>query len=140
MWLVLALVTVLLMPTSASAWLKVCNNTDTRVNVAIAYASKGAPGVSTSHTSVIIEGWWVFTPGECAQVKGDLNTRDHWIYYYAHNRHGKSWGGSSMLCVTTKEFKLQDGFGRDRCPAPGYRLEGFGRADAEKPNHTLNFR
>src|SRR5262245_33009146 len=53
----------------ASADLRVCNNSGAKVDVAIAYVRKDAPGVSTGgHAGATVEGWWSLSPAECAKL------------------------------------------------------------------------
>src|SRR5882672_8222409 len=82
-------------PATALAELRFCNRTDRKVDVAIAYADKDAPGTTTNQDGgVTAEGWFPFEPGECAKVS-DIHVGNHWAYFYAKGS-GKFWEGSSM--------------------------------------------
>lgn len=124
----------------ARAALKFCNDTRTNVDVAIAYVKKDPPGVSTSHSSVMVEGWWTFQPAECATVHS-LNTRDHWTYFFARGG-GREWRGTSWACTRSSPFTLQDIFRREgeRCPAPGWTLRGFRRIDTTAATFTMHLK
>ena len=125
-------------PATALAQLRFCNRTDVKVQVAIAYAGKDAPGTTTNqHGGVTAAGWYLFEPGECAKVS-DIHVGDHWAYYHAHGA-GKLWEGSAMICVPNSGFTQGVRFMRqgEACPV-GSRLRGFQRMDANTRGFTMN--
>jgi len=125
-------------PATALAELRFCNRTGVRVQVAIAYAAKDAPGTTTNqHGGVTAAGWYSFEPGECGKVS-DIHVGNHWAYFHAQGG-GKRWEGPSLLCVPNSGFTqgvrfMHQGEG---CPA-GNRLTGFRRMDAETRGYTMN--
>src|SRR5262245_44547018 len=128
------------LPTEAWAELRFCNHTGANISVAIAYVPKDAPGTTTNqHRGVTMEGWWIFTPGECAQVSG-IHVGQHWVYYHAHSSAG-TWEGQALLCVPTRRFTSGGQFLRagDACPA-GANLKGFRRIDSGAATFTMNLR
>ncbi len=128
---------------AASADLRMCNDTRSKVWVAIAHAKKDPPGVSTGqHRGVTVEGWWALSPSQCALVS-KVDTSRNWVYYYAqadNNEH--EWVGSGWLCVRDgARFERGDSFRGSgaKCPAR-WRLAGFKRIDTDKPNHRVNLK
>ena len=125
-------------PATASAQLRFCNRTDVKINLAIAYAEKDAPGTSTNqHGGVQAEGWYSFEPGECAKVS-DIHVGNHWTYFYAHGP-GKTWEGSAQICVPSNRFNRSVQFIHNGavCPA-GSRLRGFRRMVANTRGFTMS--
>jgi uncharacterized membrane protein len=123
--------------TQAHAAFTVCNNTGSKINVAIAYGPKDAPGTNTGgHLGVTAEGWWSLDPRECAQLSS-IHAGNNWLYYHATSRNGTS-GGSSLLCVSNKPFTIGQSFRRsgDKCP-PNQHLAGFKRLETSKTNYKL---
>src|SRR5688572_16007986 len=82
----------------AQADLKLCNNTDSRVGVALSYKDKD--GWAT-------EGWWTIPPQAEAPkncmplLKGDLIARYYYVFAVDYDK-GGSWGGKSMMCTRDK--------------------------------------
>jgi uncharacterized membrane protein len=111
----------------ARADLKLCNNTQSRVGVAIGY--KDRKGWAS-------EGWWTVEPKQCpALVKGNLIARYYYIYATDYQE-GGDWGGKSMLCVRDKIFTIR---GIDSCVERGYKKVGFFEVDTgEEPEWTIN--
>ncbi len=82
----------------AKADLKLCNNTTSRVGVAIGY--KDREGWAT-------EGWWTFEPGKCLPLlKGDLIAKYYYVYAVDYDK-GGSWGGKAMMCIRDKIFTIR---------------------------------
>jgi uncharacterized membrane protein len=125
------------LPVNAWAELRFCNRTASNTTVSIAYVEKDAPGTTTSqHRGVTVEGWFIFTPGECAQVS-NIQVGNYWVYYHAYSSHDK-WDGAPMLCIPARPFTASDHFrpAGDTCPA-GSRLHGFRRIDTEARTYTM---
>ena len=102
----------------AFADFRVCNNTTSRVGVAIGYKDKD--GWAT-------EGWWNL-PGHsgCEVVlRGTLGSRYYYIYAVDYDRGGE-WSGQALMCTRDKEFLLRE---THDCLAHGYDRTGFFEVD-----------
>jgi uncharacterized membrane protein len=102
----------------ATADFRVCNNTASRVGVAIGYKDKD--GWAT-------EGWWNL-PGRsgCEVVlRGTLASRYYYIYAVDYDRGGE-WSGQAFMCTRDKEFLIR---GIGDCLAHGYDRTGFFEVD-----------
>ena len=121
MRLVLALCVLAAVPILAAAParadLKVCNDTDRLLGVAVGYRAGG---------TWISEGWWRIAPKACtAVIEGDLDAR----FFYVHaedDRAGNRWGGPVMMCTSIKEFRVE---GLTDCYPRGYERTGFFEVD-----------
>lgn len=106
----------------AHADLKLCNNTDSRVGVALGYKDKD--GWAT-------EGWWTIPPQSEAPkncmplLKGDLIARYYYVFAVDYDK-GGSWGGKSMMCTRDKVFTIR---GIEDCESRGYTRTGFFEVD-----------
>ena len=115
----------------ARADLRLCNNTTSRVGVALGY--KDMQGWAT-------EGWWTVDPttdpAKCPTLlKGDLIARYYYIYAVDYQK-GGSWGGKSMMCIREKVFTIR---GIDDCPGRGYQKMGFFEVDTgEQADWTVS--
>jgi uncharacterized membrane protein len=110
----------MLLPTfagAARADFRVCNNTGSRVGVAIGY--KDRVGWAT-------EGWWNLAARTCETIlRGALVARYYYLYAVDYDRGGE-WTGHSFMCSREKEFTIR---GKDNCLARGYDLTGFREVD-----------
>ena len=125
-------------PAAARAELRFCNRTNGKVDVAIAYVEKDAPGTTTNqHRGVTAEGWYSFEPGECAKVS-NIHAGNHEAFFFAHGG-GGLWQGRSMLCIPNGRFTKGVRFRQqgEACPA-GTRPRGFLRMAANTRNYTMN--
>ena len=101
----------------AEANFRLCNNTASRVGVAIGY--KDAQGWST-------EGWWNLPARTCETVlKGNLVARYYYVYAVDYDRGGE-WMGQAFMCTRDKEFTIR---GITNCLARGYDRTGFFEVD-----------
>jgi uncharacterized membrane protein len=118
--LLLAVVAVLaltLSMRSAAADFRLCNNTASRVGVAVGY--KDADGWTT-------EGWWNLPARSCETLlKGNLIARFYYIYAVDYD-HGGEWMGQAFMCTRDKEFTIR---GISDCLARGYDRTGFFEVD-----------
>jgi uncharacterized membrane protein len=115
-WLLIA-ATVAFAPTTARADFHICNNTGSRVGVAIGY--KDADGWST-------EGWWNLSARSCETLlKGTLVARYYYIYAIDYDRGGE-WSGQAFMCTREKEFTIR---GTQDCLARGFDRTGFFEVD-----------
>jgi len=110
---------VLLLAAVLPAWadFRLCNNTGSRVGVAIGY--KDAEGWTT-------EGWWNIASRSCdTLLRGALVARYYYIYAVDYDRGGE-WSGHAFMCSRDKEFTIR---GTDNCLARGYDRTGFFEVD-----------
>jgi uncharacterized membrane protein len=103
----------------AAADFRVCNNTSSRVGVAIGYKDKD--GWAT-------EGWWNLPSRSGCEVvlRGTLASRYYYIYAVDYDRGGE-WSGQAFMCTRDKEFLIRPGIGD--CLAHGYDRTGFFEVD-----------
>jgi len=101
----------------AAADFRLCNNTSSRVGVAVGY--KDAQGWTT-------EGWWNLPARTCETVlKGNLVARYYYVYAIDYDRGGE-WMGQAYMCTRDKEFTIR---GIGDCLARGYDRTGFFEVD-----------
>jgi uncharacterized membrane protein len=102
----------------AKADFHLCNNTGSRVGIAIGY--KDPEG------SWVTEGWWNLSARACETVlKGTLVARYYYIYAIDYDRGGE-WSGQAFMCTRDKEFTIQ---GTQDCLARGFDKTGFFEVD-----------
>ena len=112
------LLTVSLRP--ALADFRLCNNTSSRVGVAIGY--KDAEGWTT-------EGWWNISARTCdTLLRGALVARYYYIYAIDYDRGGE-WSGHAFMCSREKEFTIR---GTENCLVRGYDRTGFFEVDTNE--------
>jgi uncharacterized membrane protein len=113
----LALVTACLWSHPAAADFRLCNNTSSRVGVALGY--KDAEGWTT-------EGWWNVSSRACETLlRGTLVARYYYIYALDYDRGGE-WSGQAFMCSRDKEFTIK---GTENCLARGFDRTGFFEVD-----------
>jgi uncharacterized membrane protein len=101
----------------AAADFRLCNNTSSRVGVALGY--KDVDGWTT-------EGWWNVSSRSCETLlKGTLIARYYYIYALDYD-HGGEWSGQAFMCSRDKEFTIK---GTDNCLARGFDRTGFFEVD-----------
>ena len=110
-----------------SADLKLCNNTPSRVGVALGYKDKN--GWAS-------EGWWNIDPKGCeVLLTGNLIARYYYIYAIDYDK-GGSWGGRAFMCTRDKLFTIRD---LDSCEERGYQKTGFFEVDTgEESDWTVS--
>src|ERR1700732_1495349 len=102
---------------SAAADFRLCNNTSSRVGIALGY--KDAEGWTT-------EGWWNGASRRCETLlRGTLVARFYYIYALDYDRGGE-WSGQAFMCSRDKEFTIR---GADNCLARGFDRTGFFEVD-----------
>src|ERR1700742_375461 len=114
-----ALVTAVLplLATPARADFRLCNNTSSRVGVAIGYRDK---------QGWLTEGWWNVSARSCESIlKGPLAARYYYVYSVDYDQGGE-WSGQSFMCTRDKEFTIR---GFENCLARGYDRSGFFEID-----------
>jgi uncharacterized membrane protein len=108
----------LLMPAPALADFHICNNSGSRVGVAIGY--KDGDGQWTT------EGWWNLSARSCETLlKGSLIARYYYIYAIDYDRGGE-WSGQAYMCSREKEFTIR---GTEDCLARGFDRTGYFEVD-----------
>jgi uncharacterized membrane protein len=104
----------------ANAYFRLCNNTPSRVGVAVGY--KDSDGWTT-------EGWWNLPARTCETVlKGNLVARFYYVYAVDYDRGGE-WTGRAYMCTRDKEFTIR---GIGDCLAHGYDRTGFFEVDTSE--------
>src|ERR1700747_3488454 len=102
---------------SPAADFRLCNNTSSRVGIALGY--KDAEGWTT-------EGWWNVSSRSCETLlRGTLVARYYYIYALDYDRGGE-WSGQAFMCSRDKEFTIR---GADNCLARGFDRTGFFEVD-----------
>lgn len=111
---------------AAVADFRLCNNTGSRVGVAVGY--KDGEGWTT-------EGWWNLSARSCETLlRGSLVARYYYLYAVDYDRGGE-WSGRAYMCTRDKEFTIR---GIDNCLARGYERAGFFEVDtAEQRSWTV---
>ncbi len=122
----LAAFPVLVWSAPARADLRVCNQTESRVGVAIGYRD------GEDWTT---EGWFNLPPAACtAVIMGELASRYYYLYAVDYDL-GGDWSGSSYMCTRSTMFTIR---GINDCVARGYDRTGFFEVDVgDDPNHTV---
>ena len=101
----------------ARADFRLCNNTSSRVGIALGY--KDAEGWVT-------EGWWNVSSRSCETLlRGTLIARYYYIYALDYDRGGE-WSGQAFMCSRDKEFTIR---GTENCLARGFDRTGFFEVD-----------
>src|SRR5437899_77962 len=113
----LALAVMCLWNSPAAADFRLCNNTSSRVGIALGY--KDAEGWTT-------EGWWNVSSRSCETLlRGTLVARYYYIYAVDYDRGGE-WSGQAYMCSRDKEFTIR---GIEDCLARGFDRTGFFEVD-----------
>ncbi|WFU71755.1 DUF1036 domain-containing protein [Bradyrhizobium sp. CB2312] len=114
---VLAVALLCLSASPAAADFRLCNNTSSRVGIALGY--KDAEGWTT-------EGWWNISSRSCETLlRGTLVARYYYIYAIDYDRGGE-WSGQAFMCSRDKEFTIR---GTEDCLARGYDRTGYFEVD-----------
>jgi uncharacterized membrane protein len=101
----------------AAADFRLCNNTNSRIGVALGY--KDNEGWAT-------EGWWNLPARNCdTLLRGSLAARFYYIYAVDYD-HGGEWSGQAFMCTREKEFTIR---GTGDCLARGFDRTGFFEVD-----------
>jgi uncharacterized membrane protein len=115
-----------MVPDSAAADFRLCNNTSSRVGISVGY--KENEGWTT-------EGWWNLSARTCETLlRGVLVARFYYIYAIDYD-HGGEWSGQAFMCTREKEFTIK---GTADCLARGFDRTGFFEVDTgEQPSWTV---
>jgi uncharacterized membrane protein len=105
-------------PVKTFADFHLCNNTGSRIGIAIGY--KDADGGWAT------EGWWNLSARTCETLlKGTLVARFYYVYAVDYDRGGE-WAGQAFMCTRDKEFTIR---GTEDCLARGFDRTGFFEVD-----------
>jgi uncharacterized membrane protein len=117
----------LVLSAPASADLKLCNTTTSRVGVALGY-SDASDGWTT-------EGWWTLPALTCEILyKGKLSSR-YWYVHAIDYDSGGEWAGQRFMCTHDKAFSIK---GIQDCEKRGYNRTGFFEVDTRgDPDWTI---
>jgi uncharacterized membrane protein len=114
-----ALAAIVCVPGEARADFRLCNNTNLRVSIALAY---------TTGQNWVQEGWWNLKASACdTLLRGQLAAE--FYYVYAMDERGGEWKGKTFMCTSNLEFKIE---GRENCFVRGYDRTGFFEIDTGK--------
>ena len=103
---------------AASADLRVCNKTASRVGIAIGYKAE---------KDWVTEGWWTVDSDTCATLlDGPLTSRYYYMYAVDYEQGGEWGGNTAFLCTHEKKFTIE---GVSNCVARGYQRTGFYEID-----------
>src|SRR5471032_1001681 len=113
----LALAMMCLWSSPAAADFRLCNNTSSRVGIALGYKD---------NEGWVTEGWWNVSSHSCETLlRGTLVARYYYIYAIDYDRGGE-WSGQAFMCSRDKEFTIK---GTDDCLARGFDRTGFFEVD-----------
>ena len=124
----LAITGVLFATSPASADLKLCNTTSSRIGVVIGYKD------STGWTS---EGWWNIPSNVCwTLIKGDLVARYYYVHAIDYDRPGvwdrneqiPARNSEFFMCTEDKAFEIK---GSSRCTSRGFNRTRFFEIDTK---------
>jgi uncharacterized membrane protein len=104
---------------TSPAWadFRLCNNTSSRVGVAVGYKDK---------QGWLTEGWWNVAARSCESIlKGPLASRYYYVYAVDYDQGGE-WSGNAFMCTRDKEFTIR---GFENCLARGYDRTGYFEID-----------
>jgi len=101
----------------AAADFRLCNNTSSRVGIALGY--KDAEGWTT-------EGWWNVSSRSCdTLLRGTLVARYYYIYALDYDRGGE-WSGQAFMCSLFIDYDTET---TENCLARGFDRTGFFEVD-----------
>lgn len=106
-----------LLPGTAHADYRLCNETSYVLKAAIGYGEDD---------KMASQGWFSIWPGNCATAfQGDIDRDTYYVYaksIAAHNGPVKYFSGGSRFCVTEGDFKIE---GRNACARRGFDFADF---------------
>ena len=110
----------------ASADFRLCNNTSSRIGIAIGYKE---------NETWTTEGWWNIASRSCETIlRGGLVARFYYIYAVDYDRGGE-WSGQAYMCSREKEFTIK---GTEDCLARGFDRTGYFEVDTgDQPSWTV---
>jgi uncharacterized membrane protein len=101
----------------AAADFRLCNNTSSRIGVAIGH--KAQRDWNTA-------GWWTLDPNKCESLLvGKLATRYFYVHAVDYDR-GGAWLGKAFMCINNGDFVI---YGADDCSVRGHDRSEFFEVD-----------
>lgn len=101
----------------ASAELRICNKTSSRIGIAVGYKDT---------ESWMTEGWWNLAANTCETLlQGPLVSRYYYLYSIDYDRGGE-WSGRAYMCTQEKTFTIK---GTEDCIKRGFERTGFFEID-----------
>ena len=114
----LAALALCLFTSPALADFRLCNNTGSRVGVALGYRDK---------EGWLSEGWWSIDARSCKTLlNGALASRFYYVYAIDYDQGGE-WAGRTFMCTRAKQFTIR---GAQDCLKRGYDRMGFFEIDS----------
>jgi uncharacterized membrane protein len=106
-------------PTPAAADFRMCNNTSSRVGVAIGHKEREDWNTA---------GWWTLDPNKCETLLvGKLATRYFYVHAVDYDR-GGAWLGKAFMCTNNGDFVIH---GIADCSMRGHDRSGFFEVDTK---------
>ena len=103
----------------AAADFRLCNNTSSRVGVAIGHKEREDWNTA---------GWWTLGPNKCETLLvGKLATRYFYVHAVDYDR-GGAWLGKAFMCTNNGGFVIQ---GTEDCSVRGHDRSGFFEVDTK---------
>ena len=110
---------------SARADFVICNDTKSRIGVAIGYKDDIGWGS---------EGWWNILPEQCEPlIEGALKSQYYYIYALDYDKGGE-WSGDHQLCISNESFTIR---ANSVCTQSGWEAAGFLRVDTQGNDHWV---
>lgn len=101
----------------ASAELRICNKTSSRIGIAVGYKDT---------ESWMTEGWWNLAANTCETLlQGPLVSRYYYLYSIDYDRGGE-WSGRAYMCTQERTFTIK---GTEDCLKRGFERTGFFEID-----------
>ena len=114
--ILVALAASLVLAPQVRADFRICNNTASRVSIALAY---------TDGQAWVSEGWWNLKSTNCETLlRGPLAAQ--FYYVYGMDESGGEWKGKAFMCTRDREFRIE---GRQDCYVRGFDRTGFFEVD-----------
>jgi uncharacterized membrane protein len=114
----------MLLAQPAAADLRVCNDTASRVGVAIGYKD-------LTSGEWVTEGWWNVLSHACETLlPGTLQARFYYVHAVDYDR-GGAWAGKDKMCTSGKSFTIR---GVGNCADRGLEQAGFHEVDTGEAN------
>jgi uncharacterized membrane protein len=103
----------------AAADFRLCNNTSSRVGVAIGHKEREDWNTA---------GWWTLGPNKCETLLvGKLATRYFYVHAVDYDR-GGAWLGKAFMCTNNGDFVIH---GTEDCSVRGHDRSGFFEVDTK---------
>ena len=101
--------------TTVHSELRLCNKTESEIEVAIGYHILNSEELNS-------EGWWSINGNTCEVLIPDQLTFQSYYIYALDHINGGEWGGENYLCTKNKRFTIE---GNSNCFVRGFERTGF---------------